>query len=281
MPIGTNGHMTESEQTRKKVICVVVMSLVDIKSQSDLETGFPTEKSLIEELMKLKIVESEKICSKCGRGMELRTRKDGYQVICVVVMSLVDIKSQSDLETGFPTEKSLIEELMKLKIVESEKICSKCGRGMELRTRKDGYQWRCRKTSGKECSTKTVKDGSWFSKVAMPLRQALKIMICWKMKMTGRQIESLLKVSHVTIADWRSMLREMCSLMVCNNPPLGGLGKEVEVDETLIHTRKYGCGAIRSEPVWVLGIFVNSLDGFENKGFNLNNCLKSFDRSAV
>uniref|UniRef100_A0A8R1ISL0 ISXO2-like transposase domain-containing protein n=1 Tax=Caenorhabditis japonica TaxID=281687 RepID=A0A8R1ISL0_CAEJA len=182
-------------------------------------------------------------------------------------MSLVDIKSQSDLETGFPTEKSLIEELMKLKIVESEKICSKCGRGMELRTRKDGYQWRCRKTSGKECSTKTVKDGSWFSKVAMPLRQALKIMICWKMKMTGRQIESLLKVSHVTIADWRSMLREMCSLMVCNNPPLGGLGKEVEVDETLIHTRKYGCGAIRSEPVWVLGndglrVDTNCVEGY-------------------
>ncbi|KAF1746302.1 hypothetical protein GCK72_022755 [Caenorhabditis remanei] len=66
------------------------------------------------------------------------------------------------------------------------------------------------------------------------------------------QIAREVKTSPQTVCDWRNFLRELCSEIESTYPKIGGNGHIVEIDETNVHTRKYGRGKEKSDD-WILG----------------------------
>ncbi|EFO88693.1 hypothetical protein CRE_06611 [Caenorhabditis remanei] len=171
----------------------------------------------------------------------------------MVLSKFAAITSLADVDAKFPTEKDMILELMNMELLVKQKSCKKCGNEMTLRSRKDSYEWRCRANRNSDCSSASVKSGSWFQNSNLPLKTAFKMILCFVNKYKGTQISNELQVSENTVTDWRNMLRELCTRTVENYPPIGGNGSIIEIDETHVHTRKYGRGIQRGSDVWIIG----------------------------
>ena len=60
------------------------------------------------------------------------------------------------------------------------------------------------------------------------------------------EMESL-HLSSATSVDWRSFCCEVTDYWFANQEAIGGVGVEVEIDETLISRRKYGRGQMRKQ----------------------------------
>jgi len=61
-----------------------------------------------------------------------------------------------------------------------------------------------------------------------------------------------LHLSSATSVDWRSFCCEVTDYWFANQEAIGGVGIEVEIDETLISRRKYGRGQMRKQ-IWLFG----------------------------
>ena len=66
------------------------------------------------------------------------------------------------------------------------------------------------------------------------------------------QARTNLEISRQTAVDWRSFCSEVTEFWFLNQEPIGGVGKTVEIDETLIVKRKYERGRILSQ-TWLFG----------------------------
>jgi hypothetical protein len=70
-------------------------------------------------------------------------------------------------------------------------------------------------------------------------------------------IQGEVKISCKTMVDWGNFVREVATLYYAANPPtLGAHGDIIEMDETLLGTkRKYHCGnATRGMIIWIFGL---------------------------
>ncbi|EFO86504.1 hypothetical protein CRE_02584 [Caenorhabditis remanei] len=165
---------------------------------------------------------------------------------------LKDVTTLNQLSTFYPTEKDIAHLLMNEKLIRNEASCGKCGNKMSLRSRGDGYEWRCRLSKGKDCSSKSIKSDSFFAKSKLSLYQAVKILVLWNQRLSSKNIASESGVSEQSICDWKNFLREICVRIEERYPKIGGLDHIVEIDESNVHTRKYGRGQGIQED-WVLG----------------------------
>lgn len=136
-------------------------------------------------------------------------------------------------------------------------LCDKCFKGkVNLRSdksySKDNLVWRC---SNSKCHKKTsIREGSWFSGTHLLLEQAIKLTYYWVHKTPSDYVVRELKIGSAhTIADWYNFAREVCvEIIKCENEQIGGVGKEIEIDESKFGKRKYHRGK-RVEGVWVFG----------------------------
>lgn len=165
---------------------------------------------------------------------------------------LYSATSLNDVTTHWPTEKDVIHMLFDEGLLKREVYCDKCTRLMTLRTRGDGYQWRCRESKSKDCSSKSVKDGSFFASTKLNLTQAIKIFVMWNQQYSSKQISAETEVSQNTVCDWRNFLRGICVKIEEGYGQIGGHKHIVEIDETNIHSRKFGVGRSVNDD-WVLG----------------------------
>ncbi|KAF1764660.1 hypothetical protein GCK72_004609 [Caenorhabditis remanei] len=78
------------------------------------------------------------------------------------------------------------------------------------------------------------------------------IIVLWVNKYTSKQIVKETKLSPSTVVDFRNYLRNGCSEIVKRYEVIGGRGKVVQVDESAVHTRKYGRGEKQRELTWIL-----------------------------
>ncbi|UMM27999.1 hypothetical protein L5515_011037 [Caenorhabditis briggsae] len=59
--------------------------------------------------------------------------------------------------TALPDEKSAANLLFNEGLIKNNVNCSKCGNPMQLRSRANGYEWRCRSSKSKDCSSESIR----------------------------------------------------------------------------------------------------------------------------
>ena len=111
--------------------------------------------------------------------------------------------------------------------------CSTCNVPMRQGTRKDvtdGLVWRCPQCK----TTKSVREGSFFSKSRLTLQKWLLLLLFWVKEYPVTDAAIDIEVDKNTACDVYRWLREVCSTTLLGLPCiLGGAGVIVQVDESL------------------------------------------------
>lgn len=110
----------------------------------------------------------------------------GVKYFNLVLMRLYKYESLTKLALGYSSEDLLASELMEERAKHSGMTCTKCGNDMHLRLKKEipmvsfvimervmksFFQWRCRASRNSDCSTASIRKGSWFSNSKLSLQQ--------------------------------------------------------------------------------------------------------------
>ena len=131
--------------------------------------------------------------------------------------------------------------------------CNKCSEDMILSkdsSTHTGYVWYCPK-----CYKKTsILLHSIFSHAKLPFNKVLHLLYCWSHDYSSKLAQFEVDVNKNTVAFYYKQFRSACFEYICNqdSPLIGGEGKTVEIDETLISKRKYHRGRMLTQ-VWVFG----------------------------
>ena len=135
-------------------------------------------------------------------------------------------------------------------------VCAKCGNQMEEKEYDrvaDKVTWRC---PLQQCRTITsIHHGSFFERSYLTLKTLIDFLYYWSIELPDVKIQYQLEVDEKTVTDWTNMIREVCSTeLLANRVWLGGPGRIVAIDETLVAKRKLGNqqgGPV--DPEWVFG----------------------------
>jgi transposase-like protein len=112
-------------------------------------------------------------------------------------------------------------------------MCPHCSTAMHEATRNDisdGVRWRCA-----TCKTsKSIRDGSFFSKSRLPLQKWLLLLYLWARDYPVRDIAQEAEIDKNVACDVMNWFREVCSTKLIRTViTLGGPGKIVQIDESL------------------------------------------------
>ena len=123
--------------------------------------------------------------------------------------------------------------------------CSGCNAPMVLGRKRDisdGSIFRCARCK----TTKSLRAGSFFSKSKLPLQKWLLLLYWWIRQYPVSDAAEEAKVTRETAINVYQWLREVCSTKLVATPiVLGGLGKTVQIDESLFrHKPKVSCTAV-------------------------------------
>lgn len=146
---------------------------------------------------------------------------------------------------------------------EEEYPCPSCGYKMVLVERNhviDKFKWRCKnyiqpvKKKKYPCNYETsLRKGTFFSRSHLTLGQIAKFICCWSQNMELKTICNEVRTSSKTAVDFANFCREVVYVqLVEKSAPIGGCGKNVEIDESKFGKRKYNRGK-RVEGQWVFG----------------------------
>jgi transposase-like protein len=164
---------------------------------------------------------------------------------------------------------SCIEWLMEIRLLAPLRRCPTCQDEMRLvdtTNVKDGKLWLCSKRT---CKNKklSIRLGSFFEKSKLSLPTLVLFIYLWSRGMSLLQIQTECEISEKTSIDWARFCRDIIMEHFANsNEIIGGLGRIVEIDESLVARRKYNRG--RSiDQTWVFGGIERSDDSREYRAF--------------
>ena len=158
------------------------------------------------------------------------------------------------LETDLKDESSTLESLFKWGILPPEVNCPKC----QTRMVRKAPSQQARHPEGRfycaGCKTEFGgRLGSIFDGTRGSLREKMLAIVYWFLNDQYTTQRRECKISEHTLCDIRILLNAVAVLYVSStNEQIGGQFRVVEVDEALLHRRKYGVGR-RKEEIWVLG----------------------------
>jgi hypothetical protein len=141
--------------------------------------------------------------------------------------------------------------------------CPTCGERMSeaTTTKTDGLEWRCYKRT---CRTKrSIRSNSFFTNANLSLSRAMLFVHLWVKEYPQWLIVDDFDYSVNTVVDWSRFCRDVCLWYIENKKehfPIGGQGREVEIDETLIVRRKYNRGRLVTQQ-WLFGGVERHTDG--------------------
>jgi transposase-like protein len=150
--------------------------------------------------------------------------------------------------------------LARHRLLANAKDCVNCGVPMRINKKRDygdGVRWMC--TNCK--NSKSIRDGSFFTKSKIPLPQLVLLSYFWSNQHSNKSASRECHISKTSTIDWFNFLRDICNEWLNNNPPLlGGIELVddivspvcVELDETVIRKRKYHVGR-RTKTGWLFG----------------------------
>ena len=138
--------------------------------------------------------------------------------------------------------------------------CGHCRQPMELRPKRviDGFAWYCvNARCGNRHNIKSVRASSFFEKSRIPLAKHLHMLYLWSQDAPVKMTTENTGLSKMTVIQWFSNHRNICSQYFANNPiQMGGPGIILEIDESLFrHKPKYHRGRQpQHNSGWVFGI---------------------------
>lgn len=150
--------------------------------------------------------------------------------------------------------------LMERGILEALKKCKCCGFDLKLcvtRRNKEGVAWRC---SNNICSMYNVwvstRENSFFENTTASLKEYLKALYFWGSGAKLSDIKKHCVLSKSVLIKLKNMLAEKIKKhFACNTIMLGGLGKIVQIDETMLnHKAKAHRGRFPVLQTWALGM---------------------------
>ena len=163
----------------------------------------------------------------------------------------------SAISNFFENDDSIVRFLRDHKVLPNEVVCPKCG--AQCIHLEDQNIWRCTSTyviqnTRKSCGfSVSDRKGTFLDRIRFPP---------WKMVLfvnhflsrywDHKGVMESLHLSSATSVDWRSFCCEVTDYWFANQEAIGGVGVEVEIDETLISRRKYGRGRMRKQ-IWLFG----------------------------
>ena len=162
-------------------------------------------------------------------------------------------------------EKDGIGWMMSRGLLRSRNVCPKCNGEMHLQTSckyVDGFVWRC---SRNECGRPTisVRTGSLFEKSRLPLLTNVKFLYEWARGESGESVRFELGISKPTTILWGQACRDVIEFYyfhMRHDCKIGGPGKIVEIDETIVARRKYNVGRVVLQQ-WLFGGIVRNSVG--------------------
>lgn len=159
-------------------------------------------------------------------------------------------------------KRSVLEWAMQQGIIEGEVTCIKCRQRMNFVKREcaaDGYVWQCNTTKCKK-NRRSVREGSLFSRSHLPIAKALIILYEWARGEQGTEIANDINVHRGTVVEWTLVARKLVAAhLSIASEQIGGAGKIVEIDETLVARRKFNVGRVVSQQ-WLFGGIVRGSD---------------------
>jgi ISXO2-like transposase domain len=128
-------------------------------------------------------------------------------------------------------------------------------------TTTDGRIWRCSK---QHCRKKlSIRARSFFAGSKLNLRNQVLFLHLWSKKYTSKQMVDDFGFTLPTIVDWSRYCRDIALWYIetiYETKPIGGIGRTVEIDETLIVRRKYNRGRMLKQE-WLFGGVERRTDG--------------------
>ena len=131
--------------------------------------------------------------------------------------------------------------------------CEECNHPMLINadtSKNFGYKWIC-----PQCGkTKSILYGSIFYSAKIPLCKIFHLLYCWAYQYSCKDTAREVGVSPNTVTYYFTLFRKACDAYVLsmNGLVVGGPGKTVQIDETLMCRRKYHVGRLLKQ-VWIFG----------------------------
>lgn len=105
----------------------------------------------------------------------------------------------------------------------------------------DKYSWRCRTCK----STRTIREGTFFSNSKLELEQVVDLMYYWSQCLDSHiHLERHCQMKGAaTIVDWKNFILDICvDTCIKSSSKIDGVGHIVEIDESAWSKRKYNSG---------------------------------------
>ena len=153
----------------------------------------------------------------------------------------------------FLDERKAFEFAMSNGLLYSSMECDICKKSMDL-TKDSGYRigmvWQC-----PCCHKKTsMLLHSIFGHAKLPFNKILQLLYCWSHNYSNKSAQFEVGVNKNTVTFYYKQFRSACFECISNQEThlIGGEGKTVEIDETLIAKRKSHHGRMLSQ-IWIFG----------------------------
>src|SRR6218665_633546 len=141
-------------------------------------------------------------------------------------------------------------------ILHSKVDCAPCQHPYTLvkdKVKVSSYFWRCPKCKKKQSLTKdSFLEGAKISPAKLVF-----LVFYWSSKIAVTTAKEHLDMSSATGVDYYQYMRDICSNKLVRSPmQLGGPGKEVQIDESLLVRAKYRRGRnVRRKQQWIFGAY--------------------------
>ena len=159
-------------------------------------------------------------------------------------LSLIWLFTNEELAFKFALSSNLIYDHM---------VCENCNLFMLIKadsSKNFGNKWICPHC----CKTKSILYGSIFYLSKIPLCKILHLLYCWAYQYSCKDSAREVGVSQNTVTYYFTLFRNACDAYVLSLDGfvVGGQGKTVQIDETLMCRRKYNVGRMMKQ-VWIFG----------------------------
>lgn len=175
----------------------------------------------------------------------------------------------------FGNQDTIVSKLRDVNLLGRAYRCSGCGQLMRERVSRvsDGIMFECSKRTCRR--SKSIRADSFFEKSRLTLCECMLFLHLWSKNYPEKLICDDFTFSNKTVVDWARFCRDLCVYEFENaSSIIGGQGRVVEIDETVIVKRKYNRGRVLRDG-WLFGGIERRDDGV----FNSFLCVV-YDRSA-